>query len=308
MTTWLRQSRDTSAYVCSPDSAKYPGSPVKRKISPRTMNILPSARLTYACFEDADVPALAGLLADPGITRNITANGSTPELCREFAARRIAWHNGSWDSHGYGVWALRPRSADLAPTGRLLGWCGFATPDDEGADPEILYAIDADYRGLGLASEAARHAIGYLFETTGYAGVTAIISTRLNPGSVKVVENLGFARRGRMRFDRFLSEPGLADEVLDYEIWRLAEVPADDIDRLLEQVAFRAGQSSTVATMDPSRARDALVASLGKRQPARSRRQRLERKLVELFDAGRENAYMDCYRLGRDRWLDSTGA
>lgn len=271
------------------------------------MNLFPSARLRYARFDDADVSALARLLADPGITRNITADGSTPERCREFAARRIAWHNATWDSHGYGVWALRSRMDRLAPTDRLLGWCGFVAPDDDDADPEILYAIDADYRGLGLASEAARHAIGWLFETTRCAGVTAVISSRLNPGSVHVVEKLGFARRGRMRFDRFLSEPGLADEVLDYEIWRLAAAPTDDIDRLLEQVAYRGGQLSTVAAMDPSPARDALAASLGKRRPPESERPRLARKLVELFDAGRANAYMDCYHLGRDRWLDSTG-
>ena len=269
------------------------------------MNILPSARLRYARFGDADTPALAALLADPSITRNITANGSTPELCREFARRRIAWHNATWDSHGYGVWALRARTADIAPAERLLGWCGFVPPDGDEPDPEILYAIDAGYRGLGLASEAARHAIDQLFATTDCAGVTAVISTRLNPGSVKVVEKLGFGRRGRMSFALFLSEPGLADEVLDYEIWRLAEAPADDVERLLEQVAFRAGQLSTVAAMDPARARDALGVALARRQPAESERERLGQKLVELFDAGREDACMDCYYLRRDRWSAS---
>ena len=278
-----------------------------RSVSHRSMNPPPSARLAFTRFAEADVAALAGLLADPGITRNITADGSTPPRCREFAARRIAWHNGAWDSHGYGVWALRAHSAELAPADRLLGWCGFAPPDDDAPDPEILYAIHADYRGIGLASEAARHAIGQLFESTDYAGVTAVISARLNPGSVKVVDRLGFRRRGRMPFALFLGEDGLADEVLGYETWRLGEAPADDLDDLLEQVAFRAGQLSTVAAMDPLDARESLRVSLARREPPPTQRQRLERKLGELFDAGRDDAYMDCYYLDRDRWTGSGG-
>ena len=50
------------------------------------------------CFDDADVEALAQLLADTSLTRNITANGSSPERCLAAARQRIDWHNSTWDT------------------------------------------------------------------------------------------------------------------------------------------------------------------------------------------------------------------
>ena len=145
------------------------------------MNMSPSKRLKYDRFDESDVPALAALLADPSITRNITANGSTRERCLASAGKRIDWHNSTWDEFGYGVWALRACEPALAPADLLLGWCGFIPPDDDEPDPEILYAIRDDYRGQGFASEAAKHAISWLFNNTSYRGITAVISTPLNP-------------------------------------------------------------------------------------------------------------------------------
>ena len=45
-----------------------------------------------------------------------------------------------------------------------------------------------------------------------------------------------------MKFSQFLSENDLADEVAEYEIWRLAFGLTQDPVSLVEQVAFRAGQ------------------------------------------------------------------
>lgn len=96
--------------------------------------IVDTERLRLQSFADEDAPALAAILAEPEVTKNITANGSTPERCLASARHRIGWHNRSWDEHGYGVWAIKARS------GELLGWCGFAVPDI-GGDPEILYGL-----------------------------------------------------------------------------------------------------------------------------------------------------------------------
>lgn len=269
------------------------------------MTIAPSERLKFERFGESDDQALAEILADSSITRNITSNGSTPERCLASARKRISWHNSSWLRYRYGVWSLRARETDLAPAHRLLGWCGFVPPDDKDPDPEILYALDADYRGKGLATEAARHAISWLFDTTHYQGVSAIISTPLNPGSVSVVTKLGMNFRNRMAFSLFLPESDLADEVAEYEIWRLAYGPMEDLGSLIEQVAFRAGQLSTVTSLTAEQILEFLSDSLLKRYEQEGTEKEMDQHqatMLVVFNRGCNDAYMDCYHVTREQW------
>lgn len=269
--------------------------------------IAASARLIYEQFQASDAPSLAALLADPSLTRNITANGASEESCLAFAHKRINWHNSTWEDRGYGVWALRARGSRLAPRERLLGWCGFVPADGDDPDPEILYAIDGDFRGQGIASEAARHSISWLFDQTDYGGVTAVISTRLNPGSVNVVTKLGFVARGKMDFELFLSNRELADEVVDYEIWRLAQDSTTNLDSLVEQVAYRSGQLSRVTSLPSGRIRQLLVESLSQRfsgDAMARQRQRLQQSLEAEYRKGQDEAYMDCYHVRRGHWME----
>ena len=269
---------------------------------------LVSARLKFDAFGESDAGALAALLADSSITRNITANGSTPERCLAAAKKRIGWYNAAWQRFGYGVWALRARDPELAPAERLLGWCGFVPPDGDEPDPEILYAVDGDFRGRGIAAEAAATAIDWLFRETGYAGVTAVIFSPLNPGSVAVVSKLGLTRRGRIDFSLFLTSSSLADEVAEYEIWRLAEDSADDLDLLVEQSAFRAGQLATVTSIGAADIHRSLEVSLARRcagDTDAAELARLQAVLAKAFEAGRSEAWMDCYHVSRERWLEA---
>ena len=251
-------------------------------------------RLTFARFQDSDRADLAAILADPEVTRNITANGSTPERCDHYARRRIAWHNSEWADGGYGVWALRVRDAALAPPGEEIGWCGFTAADIEGEDPEILYALRADCRGKGLAGEAARAAIDWFFAETAYPGVSAIISTRLNPLSAKVVGKLGFVRRGTMPYGDFLPEAALADDVLDNELWRLRAQASDDPARHAREIAYRAGQLATCGTRDP----ETVFGDLRQAAPSTLAAPQLR----ATFQEGQANAVMDWYHLPRAAW------
>jgi RimJ/RimL family protein N-acetyltransferase len=268
-------------------------------------------RVRFDAFQAGDAAALAALLADQSITRNITCNGSTPARCLASARSRIEWHNRFFEQHGYRVWALRARTKRLAPADRLLGWCGFVPPDDDSPDPEILYAIDREFRGRGLASEAASQAIEWLFEQTDYRGVTAVISTRSNPGSVAVVSRLGMRLRGRMEFSLFLSSSGLADEVVEYEIWRLENGFATELHALIEESAFRAGQLSTVSSMAAEEILQALYKAVASRCASRvgsSAAGDFQALVGRAFEQGSAEAYMDCYHLSRRRWLRAGGA
>ncbi len=211
--------------------------------------VLTTPRLTLDAFSDADVPALAAILAEPEVTKSITADGSTPERCLASARARIAWHNGAWGKHGYGVWAVRARAIEGVTPGTLIGWCGFAEPD-LGDDPEILYGLAPAVWRQGLASEAAAAAVDWLFAATDHGGVSAVIFACLAPGSLALVRKLGLTRRGTMAMADFMPDLVLAKAVLDYELWRLAHGRAADEALLLFEAPYKGGQLATLGLGD----------------------------------------------------------
>lgn len=211
-----------------------------------TIPVLATARLRLDAFTDSDVPALAAILAEPEVSRNITADASSPERCRTSAVSRIAWHNASWAEHGYGVWALRENGG-----GALIGWCGFAEPD-VGTDPEILYGLAPTFWRRGLATEAARAALAWLFRETAAAGASAVIFGRLNAASAAVLTRLGMRRAGTMVMVDFLPDGALAKKVVDYEIWRLG----------------RSGHAAVPGAVQGRHDRDAARRSAGRRARA----------------------------------------
>ena len=253
-------------------------------------------RLRFDRFGDGDADDLAAILADPGVTRHITANGSSSERCAATARNRIAWHNSTWDEKSYGVWALRVRDATIAAPDKVIGWCGFVPPDIDVEEPEILYGLARDVWGVGLGQEAARAAIDWLFQTTSLAGASAIISTKLNPASVNVVTKLGMTVRGTLAYTDFLSPGPLARDVLDYELWRLGEGPADDMDALVFQSCFRIGQLMAVNDDNRDAMEADLVASATHRAEAD---EQVGDAARTAFRAGLATPWMDWFYLDR---------
>ncbi len=233
-----------------------------------------SARLTFTRFRDSDGEALAELLRDPEITRTITANTSTPERRAACARHRIAWHNGAWGTKGYGVWALRAKDLPAEQADRLIGWCGFTEPE--------VGAID------------------WLFAHAKAGGVSALIMARLNHGSLKVAERLGFTRRGTMSFQDFLPDPVLAREVLDYEIWRLGEGETLDPDALIFQAPYKAGQITATGIAGKAATLEALFAAARRRADyADLRLEDLEVRVRGAFRQGLKESHVDWYHLPR---------
>lgn len=253
-----------------------------------------TARLAFEPFRESDAEDLARLLADPDLTRNITSNGASEEKCRHHARARIAWHRGVWEARGYGPWALRLLNPGPEAPGRVIGWCGFTDPHREDEDPEILYGLAAELRGQGFATEAAEASLDWLFANTDAGGAAAVISARLNPGSVRVTEKLGFLGSGTLAFEEFLSDSDLAAEVLDYELWRLANHETADPGLVAFQAAYRIGQLAIVSGTEV----DAIA-----RCVQESARPELRTAAEAAFREGLDNATMDTFRLGRDDWI-----
>ncbi|MBO2462485.1 GNAT family N-acetyltransferase [Actinomadura violacea] len=83
-------------------------------------------------------------------------------------------------TEGYGLWALRPLGRRLAAeprqSGPLIGVAGLRGhegPFDRGVDVEILYSLEPDRWGQGLAAEASRAVLDYAFGVVGLRRVTA---------------------------------------------------------------------------------------------------------------------------------------
>lgn len=258
--------------------------------------IIETARLVLRPFAEEDAPALAAILAEPEVTKNITANSSTPERCLASARHRIGWHNRSWDERGYGVWAIK------ALDGTLLGWCGFAAPDI-GDDPEILYGLAPQHWRRGLGLEAARIALDWLFAETASGGASAVIFGRLNPGSVALIGKLGMKRRGIMPMPDFMPDQALAKEVLDYEIWRLAEGRTLDAQALLFQAPHKGGQFATLNLGKPGEIEQAFrAAALARADYAAMPHDELGARVSEAFHQGMAESYLDWYHLPRAAW------
>ena len=145
------------------------------------MSILETARLVLRMFRESDLDAYAGMCADPEVMRHI---GDGKPLSRAEAWRNMAMMLGHWELRGYGLWAVEERESS-AMIGRVgcwnpEGWPGF----------ELGWMLRRAYWGRGLATEAARVALGYAFKELNQSHVISVIQPE-NQASIRVAERLG---------------------------------------------------------------------------------------------------------------------
>ena len=118
----------------------------------------------------------------------------TEERTRQFVERI----RERWRELGYGLWA-----AERKDTGRFIGYVGlwpatFPAPFTPAV--EVGWRLAADQWGHGYATEGARAALAYGFETLGLDEVVSFTSV-LNVRSIRVMERLGMRRDARDDFE-----------------------------------------------------------------------------------------------------------
>jgi RimJ/RimL family protein N-acetyltransferase len=106
-------------------------------------------------------------------------------------------------TEGYGLWALRPArwpagidAAGTAAGDPLIGVAGLGHhegPLGRGVDVEILYSLEPDHWGRGLAAEASRAVLDYAFGVVGVHRITAEIDMA-NTSSAEIALQLGMRR------------------------------------------------------------------------------------------------------------------
>ncbi len=101
----------------------------------------------------------------------------------------------SWQTHGFGRWVVEaPGVADF------IGVIGLAMPPWRHGMTEVAWRLTPTAQGHGYATEAARAAIDFAFNTLGLAEVTAFTAT-VNTPSRRVMERLGMTRDPADDFD-----------------------------------------------------------------------------------------------------------
>ncbi len=140
---------------------------------------------------EEDVPTFEAFYGDPEVMSVRKYGVLDPETARVHV-RAMLDH---WDKHGFGMWVV----ADLAD-GVFMGECGVRW-QEEGAEFELSYGLSSQFRGRGLATEAARAVIDHARGTLKLERVVAIARSS-NHVSHRILEKLGMELISRNPFGR----------------------------------------------------------------------------------------------------------
>ena len=142
---------------------------------------LTTDRLVLRGFTHQDVDALHDVLSERDVHRYFPR---TDPPTREQVEIVIADQLAHWEKHQCGWWAVL-----LRENGKLIGWCGlqFLPEFDE---IEVAYLVGKPYWGKGLATEAARAAVQFGFQSRALERIVALASVE-NGASQRVIQKLG---------------------------------------------------------------------------------------------------------------------
>jgi RimJ/RimL family protein N-acetyltransferase len=145
-----------------------------------------TARLHLREWQDSDLSPFVALNADPVVMQHF------PETYDEERTRRFVTRiRDCWAERGYGLWAVERND-----TGGFIGYVGLwpATfPAHFTPAVEVGWRLAADQWRHGYATEGARAALTYGFETVGLDEIVSFTSA-LNVRSWRVMERLGMQR------------------------------------------------------------------------------------------------------------------
>jgi RimJ/RimL family protein N-acetyltransferase len=162
-----------------------------------------SRRLRLRRLTEADLPALLWLVADPGFHAAVEEMGSSEPEVRRYLEERA----GYTDFELGKVFDLAVELLD----GPVIGLVTLVRRlADQG---EIGYALHADHRSRGYATEAAEALIEHLFETLDFHRVYIWLRSG-NERSADVARRLGFRLEGTMMEAADMAEP--RDDLLHF--------------------------------------------------------------------------------------------
>lgn len=153
---------------------------------------LHTARLRLRPFDDADAADLFALHSNEHVLRFWDA---PPWTDRERATRFLTVCR-QMAEEGTGARLAVDRVSD----GSFIGWCGLHRWNPDQRSVSLGYCFGEAAWGHGYATEAARAALRWAFDTLNLNRVQTEADTR-NRASARVLEKLGFVHEGTLRED-----------------------------------------------------------------------------------------------------------
>jgi ribosomal-protein-alanine N-acetyltransferase len=154
---------------------------------------LRTERLVLRGFRERDREPFAAMNADPAVMEHFPSTLERP--ASDAFLDRIDEH---WRARGFGLWAVERRD-DRA----FLGFAGLSDPRFEAPfmpAVEIGWRFARDAWGHGYATEAARAALDFGFETLGLREIVSFTAPA-NVRSIAVMERIGMTRDPAEDFD-----------------------------------------------------------------------------------------------------------
>jgi ribosomal-protein-alanine N-acetyltransferase len=105
----------------------------------------------------------------------------------------------------------------IKDTNEFIGWCGLDHLDQAKVDPALFYLLKANYWGKGLATEAAKALLSYVFTQMNLASIHGGAAPE-NLASKRVMEKLG------MKYVGLDEEGGYAFTITKEEYWKIEGV------------------------------------------------------------------------------------
>jgi RimJ/RimL family protein N-acetyltransferase len=162
--------------------------------------VLRTERLILRPWCDADLAPFAALNADPRVREHFPS--CLTQAQSDAAAEGI---RGFFDLRGYGLWA-----AEVVGGAPFIGFVGLAEPSFMAHFTpcvEIGWRLAHAHWGQGYATEGARAALAFGFETLGLAEIVSM-TTVTNTRSRRVMEKLEMHRDPAEDFDHPNLAPG----------------------------------------------------------------------------------------------------
>lgn len=170
------------------------------------MTIITTKRLVLRPLVLADAEDYAAMRYHPEVAKWLPAASGDPVAAARSSIDRFA---AAWQTERHSPWGV-------FLDGRLVGHGGLNHVPEFG-ETEVLWALHPDAWGRGYATEVARAALSFGFETLGL-GLIFAITLQTNLASQAVMKRIGLTYRKRVTYK------GISD-VVWYDIARDSWVP-----------------------------------------------------------------------------------
>lgn len=160
---------------------------------------LETERLLLRPWRDADLEPYVALCRDPVVMRYFPWT-----MDREASEASMAGYRAHFAEHGWGPWVVNiPGESGFAG---VIGLSHVQNENHFTPAVEVAWRLFPAFHGRGFATEAARAAVRYGFETVGLDQIVAMC-TPDNRASRGVMEKLGMTRDPADDFDHPKVEP-----------------------------------------------------------------------------------------------------